>query len=253
MKQKRYIFRSLPIFFLSFVFLQVFTTCKKNTSSQLVTPQTALQSYLNNQDTTFSYRLKATTASSAMKIYNLLLTSQRWHGIAWHHALTVIVPQDDQDDGALLFITGGKNKDGMPVKRSHDDEFIDAMSQIALKNAATVAIVWQVPNQPLFDDLTEDALISYTLHQFENDTDYTWPLLFPMVISAVRAMDAVQDFSGKKLDHTISRFVVSGGSKRGWTTWLTRAMIPDQLLGVSMWSAVSKNRDFRDEKWNEKK
>ncbi len=225
MKHKNYFRYPFSVVLLLIIFIQLFTACnKKSNNTQVITPATALQSYLNNRDTTFSWKLRATTASSAVKIYSLLLTSQQWHGITWRHTLTVIVPDDIKYDGALLFITGGKNKDGMPVKRSHDDEFIAAMSKIAMKNHAVVTVVWQVPNQPLFDDLTEDKLISYTLHQFENDSDYTWPLLFPMVKSAVRAMDAVQSFLGKQGTRTINRFVVSGGSKRGWTTWLTGAM-----------------------------
>ncbi|MCD6202560.1 MAG: PhoPQ-activated pathogenicity-like protein PqaA type [Bacteroidales bacterium] len=217
--------RIISIFSVGVIFVFLLTACHKTSQKQQpVTPQTALNAYLNNQDTTFSWQLKNTTSESSLKIYSMLLTSQRWHGIVWRHTLTMIVPDENKYDGAMLFITGGKNANGMPVKRSHDDEFIATMEQLALKHKATVAIIWQVPNQPLFNDLTEDQLISYTLHQFENDTDYTWPLLFPMVKSAVRAMDAVQQFSENTLNHPVHRFVVTGASKRGWTTWLTGAM-----------------------------
>src|SRR4029077_1602276 len=49
-----------------------------------------------------------------------------------------------------------------------------------------------------------------------------------MVKSAVRAMDTVTALlasePGGKTD--VKKFVVAGGSKRGWTTWLTRAGDP---------------------------
>ncbi len=200
------------------------SACGQQEEQNRIAPQTALFSYLHNGDTTFHWQERGSREGEGTVVYDLLLTSQKWRDLIWRHALTVIVPDDLNGDAALLYITGGKNKDGMPVKRSHDDAFIAMMGKVAAANHAPVAIVWQVPNQPLFDGLTEDQLISYTLHQFQNDSDYTWPLLFPMVKSAVRAMDAVQEFARGVLHHPVERFVVSGASKRGWTTWLTGAM-----------------------------
>ena len=209
------------ILFISFVF---FVSC--STEPIPVTPDTALQSYLHNNDDSFSWDVKDSYDLDETKVYDLRITSQQWREHTWKHTLTVIVPEENKYDGALLYITGGKNVDGEPIVRGGDDEFIKEMTQVAMKNNATVAIIWQTPNQPLYDDLTEDALISFTLHNFKNDGDYTWPLLFPMVKTAVSAMDAIQEFSKETLDHKISRFVLSGGSKRGWTTWLTGANDP---------------------------
>ncbi|MGN6492410.1 MAG: PhoPQ-activated pathogenicity-related family protein [Agriterribacter sp.] len=188
-----------------------------------VTPATALKSYLNNGDNTFKWELKDSYDIGNVKAYALLLTSQKWREHIWTHQLTILVPKENKHDGALLFITGGSVKDGLPNWNGRDDKFNAGISTLAEKNSAIVAVLRQTPNQPLYDGLTEDALISFTLHNFKKDGDYTWPLLFPMVKSAVKAMDAVQEFSKQQLNHTVNRFVVSGASKRGWTTWLTGA------------------------------
>lgn len=188
-----------------------------------VTPSTALQSYLNNGDQTYKWKTELTYTYDNVTVYDVLLTSQKWREYTWKHQLTILVPKEVSYDGAMLFITGGSLTDGEPKWSGRNDGFNQAMGAVAAKNRAIVAVLRQTPNQPLFDSLKEDALISYTLHQFKKDGDYTWPLLFPMVKSAVRAMDAVQELAKQKLQKDINRFVVSGASKRGWTTWLTGA------------------------------
>lgn len=209
-----------------FVLLAVCVIGLVGCAPEPVTPETALQRYLANNDDSYAWELRDSFELEEITGYNLLLTSQQWHGYTWRHQLTLVVPPEVKHDGALLFITGGSNTDEQPNWKSKDDDVILMMRQVALQNQAPVAIIWQVPNQPLFGDLYEDEIISYTLHQYRQDKDMTWPLLFPMVKSAVRAMDAVQEFSQQELDFQVERFVVSGASKRGWTTWLTGSQDP---------------------------
>jgi PhoPQ-activated pathogenicity-related protein len=90
-----------------------------------------------------------------------------------------------------------------------------------------------VPNQPVIfkDDparkpRTEDDFIAYTWSHFLRTGEERWLARLPMTKSAVRAMDAVTAFaaSGDGGAHKVTRFVVSGASKRGWTTWATAAV-----------------------------
>ena len=131
----------------------------------------------------------------------------------------------------MLFIAGGSDKDEQP-NWSNEDKMWPVLGTIASKNKAIVALIKQVPNQPLYDGKTEDELISYTLHQFKQDKDYSWPLLFPMVKSAVRSMDAIQEFASKNLNQPIKNFVISGASKRGWTTWLSNAIDDNRVKAI---------------------
>lgn len=188
-----------------------------------ITPETALQAYLHNSDKSFKWEVQDKKKGDGVTLYRLQYTSQIWRGITWKHEMFIMVPDMLKYNDALLFITGGHNDNTVLSIHKWDEDLATALSGVAKTNMTIVALVWQVPNQPLFGDLTEDALISYTLHQYLGDHDFTWPLLFPMTKSAIRGMDVVQQFAKKEIKRKVNQFVVSGASKRGWTTWLTAA------------------------------
>jgi len=210
-----------------FLFTLVGSACSPSAvetpGSDAVTPRNALENYLANDAVTFKWDLIATDSDSGVEVADLMLTSQEWRGITWKHHLTVMVPDNLEFHDALLFITGGRLENQEPEPADPDDDLRKGLLQVCLKNRAVVAILRQVPNQPLFNGLYEDALISYTLHQFQETGDFSWPLLFPMTMSAHRAMDAVQEFCRADKHLEVSGFLVSGASKRGWTSWLTGA------------------------------
>jgi PhoPQ-activated pathogenicity-related protein len=202
-------------------------------AQQTITPETALNAYIHNNDPTWGWEIRDVYQIDNTKAYSLLFISQKWQGILWKHELIVFVPESVKQDGALLFITGSSVRDGMPRFSNPDDETSLFLSALANRNNALVCVLKQVPNQPLYGGLTEDALISYTLNEFRKDKDYSWPLLFPMTKTACKAMDAVQEFAGQQLHREINRFLVTGASKRGWTTWLTGAIEDPRVEAIA--------------------
>jgi PhoPQ-activated pathogenicity-related protein len=96
-----------------------------------------------------------------------------------------------------------------------------------------VTVLWQVPNQPLLGDYTEDGLITETLLKTLESGDVSWPLLFPMAKSAVRAMDATQKLLKAYRSKNIKGFIVFGASKRGWTTWMTAATRDKRVIAIA--------------------
>lgn len=201
-------------------------------AQQTITPETALSAYVHNDDRTWGWEIRKTHEMDEAKAYSLLFISQKWQGILWKHELIVFVPESVEQDGALLFIDGGSLNEGIPKFAKEDDDLFLFLSAMANRNNALVCILKQVPNQPLYG-LKEDALISYTLNEFIKDNDYSWPLLFPMTKSAYKAMDVVQEFAIHQLNQKINRFLVSGASKRGWTTWLTGALQDPRVEAIA--------------------
>src|SRR5690606_7910537 len=143
--------KTLKLFSAGLLFGLLLFSCQ---TEKEVTPETALKSYLENNDHSFSWEIHDSHEINGLKLYNLLVTSQKWREYTWKHQVAVIVPEEVKYDGALLFITGGSNKDEQPNWKKPNDGTIQMMGLIAQKNSAIVAVVFQVPNQPLFGDLT---------------------------------------------------------------------------------------------------
>lgn len=169
----------------------------------------------------------------------------------WTHAVTIIEPLYKVSDTAMLFIDGGS--------RSSEASVEELTKNVAILTGTTVVHLKNVPSEPIvFKDevipagsednysgepkilrkRSEDAIIAYSYDKYmksyrENDGSPTsgWPLLYPMVKSAVKAMDMAEEILGSK-GIQLDGFVVAGASKRGWTTWLTGA-VDSRIKGIA--------------------
>ncbi len=203
----------------------------QNQSAHLRASQTALDRYVAAPDSHYSWKLVDMVDSGAFRVYVLELTSQQYltekevDRPIWKHWLTVIRPQQVNSATGFLFITGGNNRSSAPAKPDM------ALVDVAVTTKSIVSELRMVPNQPLkFTDAnretSEDASIAYTWDKFLKTGDEKWPMRLPMTKAAVRAMDAIQEFSASEAGGRIpvEKFVVAGGSKRGWTTWTAAAV-----------------------------
>lgn len=202
--------------------------------------QTALDRYVAQRDSVYGWKLVTTLTGEHYKTYVLELTSQKWRSekdvdrSVWKHWLSITRPNEVKSTKALLFIGGGSNNDAAPQRPSA------RASRIAMDTGSVVADLGMVPNQPLrFTDSpgiprSEDDIIAYTRVKHFSTKDDTWLVRLAMVKSGVRAMDAVQEFLASPAGGRtkIDQFVVAGGSKRGWTTWLVGAV--DQRVAAIM-------------------
>jgi PhoPQ-activated pathogenicity-related protein len=187
-----------------------------------------LSDYVHANDPNTSYSLNKTIVGSGYTAYIYDLKSQTWRPgesskPIWQHWVQVIVPTVLTNSTALLFVTGGSTSASAPA--SADSGMVAA----ALAAHSITVLLPTVPNQaltfagdPLNESRTEDEIIAYsfdqyTQHQGDPGND-TWPALLAMAKSAVETMDMVQAVQPSVVD-----FIVSGASKRGWTTWLTAA------------------------------
>ena len=195
-------------------------------------PLTDLDRYVKAKDPSYSWTLRSTVKGAGYTAYLISMKSLTWRSAAevdrpqWQHDLTIIKPDNLSPGPAVLAISGGDNS-GAPPTMADDD-----MVTISKGAGAIVVNLEQVSNQPLTfaghdgKPHEEDGIIAFSWAQVIKSKDPTWTARFPMVKSAVLAMDTAQEFlrssAGGSLN--VDKFIVAGASKRGWTAWLTAAV-----------------------------
>ncbi|MBX3415675.1 MAG: putative Ig domain-containing protein [Pirellulales bacterium] len=197
--------------------------------------RTVLDDFVNAIDPAYNWDLRSRIRGDGVTKYSLLVTSGTWRTAAelnqplWQHWLNIYVPDNLRRTEVLLFIDGGSRTTTPPL-----DTELDYYAGILSKLTRGIFVdLFSVPNQPLLfagetASRSEDSIIAYSWRKYLETGDPTWPVNLPMTRAALRAMDAVTDFfeSPTGGNREITEFIVGGGSKRGWTTWLAAATDP---------------------------
>ena len=180
------------------------------------------------------YVAKESTQVQGIEKRRFTLTSQDWSpaGLTtpagWQHEVTMYIPAGARTGKALLVVNNGTNiaaagSTGAGVKAPTD--FTEAMALTVAQQTGTIVVaVSNVPNQYLTyaDDgiaRREDSSVAHSWKLFlqSPETQPFMSLHVPMMASIVRAMDLAQ----RELQPwSIQTFIVTGGSKRAWASWL---------------------------------
>ena len=203
---------------------------------------TGLDDYVAKPDPNYSFSVNNRDDSFLAKTYFVSMTSQQWRDASevdrpiWQHDVIITVPRSlelNDNPTAILLISGGKN-DPDPVQEDDAELIVDAAA--TLLNTVVVELK-QIPNQPLsFSDednnpRKEDQILAYSMDKFLDTGDPEWPVHVAMAKAAVRGMDTIQTVLAQEEGIAIEDFIVLGGSKRGWTTWLTAA-VDDRIKAI---------------------
>ena len=229
--------------YLSLIFVFVLMAACKQPGPETgpATDPFPLKAYVDTEDPAFRYEIKETIKGEAWTEYRIYLVSGTWLSAEevdepeWWHWLTMVVPDELDETESLIHIGGGWRGDTIPIS-AHE-----GMIRAALATGSVISHISNIPFQPLnytgdqAEDVYEDELIAIAwLHFLQGgavgDLNH-WLPRFPMTRAVVRAMDVVQEICESK-HNAIESFVVTGASKRGWTTW-TVAAVDDRIIGAA--------------------
>jgi len=167
--------------------------------------------------------------------YNL--NSQSWspQGVVsperWQNGVDIYIPDSAKEKNALVVINNGSNNNGSGSSVAPTNFSEEKLSRIAVATRTAVISVSNVPNQVLSyqgvtTPLGEDDSVAYSWKLFIGDTQkyQDASLHIPMAASVSQAFRLAK----KELaQQNITKFIVTGASKRGWAAWLTALSDPD--------------------------
>ncbi|MBM3458930.1 MAG: hypothetical protein FJX77_10420, partial [Armatimonadetes bacterium] len=182
-----------------------------------------LDEYLKRPEPAYKWEKRGEEVVDGCTVYDLHVVSQTWQEHVWEHRVQLFKPEKlDHPQFCTVYNTGGN---GSPANTALG-------IRMAQETGALFAIVFGVPKQPLYNGLTEDALVVYTWLKYLETGDESWPLHFPMAKAVLKSMDAIQAFAKEAGMPAVQEFIVSGASKRGWTTWLCGASRDRRIKGI---------------------
>ncbi len=142
-----------------------------------------------------------------------------WKGKEWRHRAWIFYSAECESElGAV--VAGGPGPSGF---KHFAMEF---GAKAVAETCVPVLILLDVPNDQF--GLEETELMAYSVSKALETGDMTWHLAYPMAFAYARAMTLESLFVPSHPD----RFVLSGGSKRGFTTWIVAAY-DDRVVAIA--------------------
>lgn len=178
----------------------------------------------------------APLAQVVVRHYELL--SQHWSPddmvtpAQWRHNVDIYIPETAKEHHALVVVNNGINYDkGVQITGKPGDFPQETLASISRDTNTIVISVSDIPNQYLtFQDdkkpLKEDESVSRSWALFMEAPEQR--KLMPLNIPMVTALSQAMRLAKKELTQwNINSFIITGISKRGWTTWLSAIADPD--------------------------
>lgn len=189
-----------------------------------MTAHADLDAYLKKPEPAYTWKKNSQKTVAGGTVYDLHMVSQTWQNLNWEHHIEVFYPEKvTHPHFCVLLNTGGNG--------GANDEML-GMAAAKLAECPFV-ILFNIPNQPLYGGLTEDALVVYTWQKYMETGDESWPLHFPMAKAVLKAMDTMQALAKAEKLPSVDEFMITGASKRGWTTWLDGASGDKRIKAIA--------------------